>query len=107
MAIFLVSFVTTAQESREVILDNSRVEVVRLVYPANTESGMHTHHHPYRTVYFVKGGKLELVPADKSQPSTILEVPDGKILYLPATTHNVRNIGNNTVIIIENELKDN
>ncbi len=105
MAIGLATFVTTAQESREVILDNDQVEVVRLTYPANTESGMHTHHYPFRTVYFVKGGKLELIPEDQSKTSTILEVPDGKILYLPATTHNVRNIGTSTVVIIENELK--
>jgi len=105
----LVLSTTTLTESkrgsREVILDNDKVQVVRLIYPSGTESGMHTHQFPNRTVYFIKGGKLELISDDKNKLSTILDVADGKILYLPATTHNVKNIGNTEVILIENEIK--
>ncbi|KGJ93484.1 hypothetical protein [Colwellia psychrerythraea] len=90
---------------REVLLDNSDVEVVRLTYPAGAESGMHTHIHPNRVVYFVKGGMLELIPKDKKQKSKILKVSDGKTLFLPTTTHNVKNIGNTEIIIIETEVK--
>lgn len=90
---------------REVLLDNSSVEFVRLTYPVGTESGMHTHVHPNRVVFFAKGGKLELVPEDKSQQTKVLNVADGKTLYLPATTHNVRNIGNTEVVILETEIK--
>jgi mannose-6-phosphate isomerase-like protein (cupin superfamily) len=91
--------------TREVLLDNATVEVVRLTYPAGSESGMHTHEHPYRAAYVIQGGKLELVPADSRQPSQVLEVADGQALFLPATTHNVRNIGATEVVIIETEIK--
>ncbi len=100
-----LSFADVKLGSREVILDNEKVEVVRLVYPPGSESGMHTHKHPNRTVYFVKGGKLKLIPETKDKQATILNVPDGKILYLPAGTHNVKNIGESEIIIIENEIK--
>ena len=68
LAVFSGIFSPTALAGakREVVLDNASVEVVRLTYPAGTESGMHTHIHPNRVVYFVKGGKLELVPAEKN-----------------------------------------
>ena len=91
---------------KEVLLDNSDVEVVRLTYPVGTESGMHTHIHPNRVVYFVKGGVLELIPKDKKQKSKVLKVSDGKTLFLPTTTHNVKNIGNTEVVIVETEIKN-
>lgn len=100
-----VTFAKPPTPTREVILDNEQVEVVRLTYPAGTESGMHTHIHPNRSVYFVKGGKLELISSDADVNSTIIDVPTGKILFLPATTHNVKNIGSNTVILLEHEIK--
>ncbi|MGS2721055.1 cupin domain-containing protein [Paraglaciecola aestuariivivens] len=90
---------------REVLLDNTDVEVVRLTYPVGAESGMHSHIHPNRVVYFVKGGVLELVPQDPTQPSNVLKVTDGETLYLPATTHNVKNIGETEIIIVETEIK--
>ena len=90
---------------REVLLDNSDVEVVRLTYPVGTESGMHTHIHPNRVVYFVKGGALKLVPKDKMQNPKVLNVSDGQTLFLPTTTHNVINIGNTEVVIVETEIK--
>jgi mannose-6-phosphate isomerase-like protein (cupin superfamily) len=91
--------------TREILLDNDQVEVVRLTYPVGSESGMHTHQHPNRVVYFVKGGKVELVPADQDSSVSILTVEDGKTLFLPGTTHNVRNIGDTEVVIVETELK--
>jgi mannose-6-phosphate isomerase-like protein (cupin superfamily) len=93
------------QGEKEVLLDNVSVEVVRLTYPVGAESGMHTHKHPNRVVYFVKGGILELVPADKQQQPKIINVSDGQTLFLPATTHNVKNIGKTKVIIVETEIK--
>jgi len=90
---------------REVLLENSDVEVVRLTYPVGTESGMHTHIHPNRVVYFVKGGTLKLVPKDKMQKTKILKVSDGQTLFLPSTTHNVKNIGKSEIIIVETEIK--
>ncbi len=91
--------------SREVLLDNEKVEMLRLIYPVGTESGIHTHIYANRAAYFVKGGKLELIPSDKNGKIRILEVPDGGSAWLPATTHNVKNIGTTEVIIIETEIK--
>jgi len=109
-AIILVSFSLSGYAevtlgTREVLLENETVEVVRLSYPVGSESGMHTHQHPSRAAYFVKGGKVELVPGDPHKPHRVLEVPDGQSLFLPATTHNVKNIGTTEIIIIETEIK--
>ena len=99
------SFADGKLGSREVLLDNLAVEVVRLTYPVGAESGMHTHIHPNRVVYFVKGGKLELISEDKHQQSTVMTVSDGETLFLPSTTHNVKNIGSTEVVILETEIK--
>jgi len=100
-----LSFAQGAQGTKEILLDNDKVQMVRLTYPPGSESGMHTHQYPHRTVYFVKGGKLELVPEDGSKPSKVLNAADGDYLYLPAMTHNVKNIGDSDVILIEHEIK--
>jgi len=100
------TLILAQQGKREVVLENKDVQVVRLTYPSGSESGMHTHVHPNRVVYFVKGGKLELIPEDKNKSSKILHVKDGKTLYLPAMTHNVKNIGDTEIIIVETEVKN-
>lgn len=100
-----MSFALADLGSREVLLDNEKVELVRLVYPPGTESGMHSHKHPSRTVYFVKGGRLALIPENPAEQTKILTVAHGKVLYLPATSHNVKNLGDTEIIIIENEIK--
>jgi mannose-6-phosphate isomerase-like protein (cupin superfamily) len=111
LIVLLLLFFSTASLAdeqlgkREVVLDNSDVEVVRLTYPVGTESGMHTHIHPNRVVYFVKGGALELIPADSNQKTKVINVSDGQTLFLPTTTHNVKNIGNTEVVIVETEIK--
>ena len=94
-----------SQPKREIVLENEQVQVVRLTYPVGTESGMHNHAFANRVVYFVKGGTLTLVPKDTNKPSKTLTAVDGQTLYLPATTHNVRNIGNTEIVIVETELK--
>jgi len=91
--------------TREVLLDNDDVEVVRLTYPAGTESGMHSHEYPNRVIYFIKGGNLELVPEDTETEPQVLIIGDGETIYLPAVTHNVKNIGNDEIVILEVEIK--
>lgn len=102
-----VCFADGKQGTREVLLDNEAIEVVRLTYPVGSESGMHTHIHPNRVVFFVKGGKLELIPESQLEQRKVIDVADGKTLYLPATTHNVKNIGNTEIVIVETEIKHN
>ncbi|MCL1126476.1 cupin domain-containing protein [Shewanella surugensis] len=91
--------------SREVLLDNDTIEVIRLTYPPGSESGMHTHEYEYRAVYFVKGGKLLLLSGKNDDQRHVINIPDGKSLFLPGVTHNVKNIGDTEVIIIETEIK--
>lgn len=100
------SFAEEQQGLKEVLIDNDKVQLVRLTYPPGSESGMHEHVFANRTVYFVKGGKLQLIPANINESTKTLIVHDGKSLYMPATTHNVRNIGTTKIVIIENEIKN-
>jgi len=91
--------------TREVLLENDDVQVVRLTYPPGTESGMHSHQFPHRVVYFVKGGNLQLVPADPQAEPDVFMVGDGEAVYLPAVEHNVKNIGESEIVILEVEVK--
>ena len=110
--ILLVSSVTFSHAyaaeqlaSKEVLLDNDHVQVVRLIYPSGFESGMHTHEFPNRVAYFVSGGKLELMSEDETEDHQIIEVNDGDTVFAPGNTHNVKNIGMTEVVIIETEIK--
>ena len=91
--------------SREVLLDNAAVQVVRLTYPPGSESGMHGHDYPYRVIYVVQGGVLEMIPGDSTKPVQTVEVATGQAVYAPAMTHNVRNAGDSVVVLIETEIK--
>ncbi|MGJ8693378.1 MAG: cupin domain-containing protein [Thalassotalea sp.] len=90
--------------SKEVLLDNEKIQMVRLVYPPNTESGMHSHQFSYRSIYVVAGGRLTLISAD-NEPSKTITVKSGQAMYLPNSHHNVKNVGETEVILIETELK--
>jgi len=105
MIISTLSLADPKPATSEVLLDNQAVQILRLTYPAGTESGMHTHKFPNRVVYFVRGGTMELVPADGQGKSQVLKVADGEAVYTPAVTHNVKNIGDSEVVIIETEIK--
>ena len=95
----------TTLGTREVLLDNQTVEVVRLTYPVGSESGMHTHKYPNRAVYFVQGGTMQVILQDTEKTSNVMEMLDGTASFVPASTHNIRNIGNTEIIIIETEIK--
>lgn len=96
----------TVKAKKEVLLDNTDVKVIRATYPAGSESGMHTHVYPNRVVYFVKGGVLAISPQDSSKPDRIITVKDGQTLYMPGVTHNVKNIGESEIVIVETEVKN-
>lgn len=91
--------------TREVLLDNDQVQVVRLSYPPGTESGIHSHEFPNRVAYFISGGQLELVSSDESKDKQFIDAEEGQTLFVPAVTHNVINVGASEVIIIETEIK--
>lgn len=90
---------------REVLLDNSKVLMVRLTYTPDSESGFHEHIYAYRTIYVVQGGQLLLINDDEQQTSKAITVHDGQALYMPASRHNIKNIGSTEIVLIETELK--
>jgi quercetin dioxygenase-like cupin family protein len=90
---------------REVLLDNSKVLMVRLTYTPGSESGFHEHIYAYRTIYVVRGGQLLLINDNEQQTSKALSVHDGQALYMPASRHNIKNIGTTEIVLIETELK--
>lgn len=94
-----------AQWTQEVLLDNERVLMVRNTFPPGKESGAHTHVYSQRTVYVVQGGQLRLIPASGEQAARTIVVETGSALMLPAQSHNIQNVGETTVILIETELK--
>jgi mannose-6-phosphate isomerase-like protein (cupin superfamily) len=103
--IFSTSINAAITAKKEVLLENEDVKVIRATYPAGSQSGIHTHIYPNRVVYFVKGGTLSIEQPDGSLPARIIKVKDGQTLYMPAATHNVKNIGKNEVVIVETEIK--
>lgn len=88
---------------KEVLLDNDKVQVVRLTYPPNTESGMHSHEFASRTIYVVEGGELALISDNAISKQITLSA--GQVLFVPGSTHNVKNIGTTKVVLIETEIK--
>lgn len=98
-------FANAETNTKAQLLNNEFVEVIRLAYPPGTESGMHSHEYPNRVVYVEKGGLLELVPANPKETIKAIPLKSGTALFLPATTHNVRNIGDTTIILVETEIK--
>lgn len=90
---------------QEVLLDNERVLMVRNTFPPGTESGPHQHAFPVRTVYVIAGGELLLQALDTEQPDRTITVATGSALMLPAQSHNIKNVGQTTVILVETELK--
>ncbi|UTM59065.1 hypothetical protein L4174_020345 [Photobacterium sp. CCB-ST2H9] len=103
----LPTFSDSASESdhKEILLENDRVQVVRLTYPPATESGMHTHRYPNRTVYVLKGGLLELSSSGSAKPAKTLQIKEGMTLFAQAETHNVKNVGSTEIVLLETELK--
>ena len=99
------SLADSTVKQREVLLGNDKVEVVRLTYPPGSESGMHGHQYPHRVVYVLEGGTIKLVPADSDKQAQTLSVTAGTSLYRPAENHNVVNVGDTTVVLLETELK--
>lgn len=101
----LTATATEPQWTQEVLLDNQQVLMVRNTFPPGRASGQHSHQYPFRTVYVVQGGEIRIIPADALQPARTISIETGSALMLPAQEHNIRNVGETTVVLIETELK--
>jgi beta-alanine degradation protein BauB len=91
-------------EQYEMIFDNDHVLVVRMVLDAGEADFVHQHND--ETVYFQKGGTLRI--AEMGGETFEVTVPDGHVMWHPAWTHQVTNIGNTQVvaIIVEEKLQN-
>ncbi|MDD1784254.1 cupin domain-containing protein [Enterovibrio sp. ZSDZ35] len=91
--------------STDPLLDNEAVQAVRHTYPPGSESGMHSHDYPFRVVYVLEGGTAEIVPQDSTKATRTITFKEGMTMYVPAATHNVRNVGETQIRLLEIELK--
>ena len=79
-----------------VLLQNETVLVLRMVLKPGESDAIHRHNN--ETVYFEKGGKLNI--SEPNGKSLEVEVPDGHVMWHEAWTHQVTNSGDSEVIAI-------
>jgi beta-alanine degradation protein BauB len=80
--------------------ENDKVRVLKLVFKPGDVAK--THHHPDHVVYALKGGKMSLTTAGKTQE---MEIKAGSVMFLDAQDHEAKNIGKTTLNLLVVELK--
>lgn len=86
---------------KKVILENDQVRVLQVeIAPMDS---VPWHSHPDHIVYALTDGKLEIT--DKGKAPMVAEFKAGDAMYMVATTHMAKNIGDATVKLIVTELK--
>jgi len=86
---------------KKVLLENDNIRVVQLeLAPQQT---IPWHSHPDHFVYAITDGKLEIT--DKGKSPVVAEIKAGEAMYLSATTHMAKNIGENQIKFIVTDLK--
>jgi quercetin dioxygenase-like cupin family protein len=92
-----------AKPAYKIVLENDRVRVRDVTFPAGRDSGMHTHRYPHVGVILTKGTLVFTDPAGKVD--TVAFEP-GAVGYREANvTHAVTNPGPDPMRVIEVELK--
>lgn len=86
---------------KKVILENDKVRVMQVEIAAMDSVPWHSH--PDHIVYALTDGKLEIT--DKGKASVVAEFKAGDAMYMVATTHMVKNMGDDAVKLIVTELK--
>ena len=83
-------------------LKNGRVRVLEYIsYPGNRES---MHSHSDALIYVVKGGKIR--STDPMGNWVELEYNNGEVVWRPAVTHAVENMGKSTIHMIIVEIQE-
>ena len=85
----------------KLVNENDRMRVFRVTFQPGDTAKMH--HHPQHMAYVLKGGKLNLSTASKSQET---ELKEGSAVFLEAQNHEATNTGNTVVDLVVVELKD-
>ncbi len=106
---FLALSIPTAQVladeplyQKKTLLDNKQVHVFELNFQPGGASPLHSHNYS-RVVYVLNGGVLELAKPDGSTKRK--DLSPGKVVWRPAETHTVTNVGTSAVKIVEIEVK--
>jgi beta-alanine degradation protein BauB len=84
----------------KVINENERMRVVRVTFKIGETAKMH--HHPQHMIYVMKGGKLNLTSAGKTQA---IDLKEGSAIFMEAQDHEATNIGDSVVDMLVVELK--
>ena len=90
-----------AQGTTKVLLENDQVRVVQIESAPGQVTPWHSH--PDYILYALTDGKLE--STEKGKPATVLTFKAGEALFMPAVTHQAKNVGSNTVKLVLTELK--
>ncbi len=86
---------------KKVILENDKIRVMQVeIAPGDS---VPWHSHPDHFVYALTDGKLEIT--DKGKEPVVAEIKAGEAMYLVATTHKAKNIGETTLKMVVTELK--
>ena len=86
---------------KNILLDNEQVHVFEVRYQPG---GASEHTHDYsRVIYVLQGGVLELAKPDGTAKRKVLTL--GKVVWRPAETHTVTNVGDSEVRLVEIEVK--
>ncbi len=91
---------TVASNVYKALNENDRVRVLEVVFKPGDTAKMH--HHPDHVVYALKGGKMSLTSAGKTQE---MDIKSGSVLFLEAQDHEAKNIGDSTLDLLVFELK--
>lgn len=90
-------------DNYEILLKNDSVLVLEMVLNPGDSDSMH--HHNNETVYFEKGGNLRITTPDGDTKDFVIS--NGHVMWHPAWSHQVTNIGESTVkAIIVEDLKN-
>jgi quercetin dioxygenase-like cupin family protein len=87
---------------KNTLLDNEQVHVFELSFQPGGASPLHSHDYS-RVVYVLDGGVLELAKPDGTAKRK--DLTPGKVVWRPAETHTVTNVGTSAVRIVEIEVK--
>jgi len=86
---------------KKVILENDKVRVMQVELAPGDVAPWHSH--PDHFAYALTDGKLEIT--DKGKSPVVAEIKAGEALFLNATTHMAKNIGETTLKMVVTELK--
>ena len=86
---------------KKVLLENDNVRVMQ--FELAPQETVPWHSHPDHFVYAITDGKLEIT--EKGKSPIVTEIKAGEAMYMIATTHMVKNIGENQIKFIVTDLK--